>query len=98
MNESERPFRKTRDPLRLAAASCVTLQLGDDLVLSSVGAALFARYPDAVLVIDPEGVIQEANPAATRLLGYTVEELQQIRSDAIIVDDEHKAEIAVHRP
>ena len=69
-------------------------------MLSSLGAALFARYPDAVLVIDAEGAIQEANPAATQLLGYTREELRQLRSSAVIVnqpDDLVRNQAAVWR-
>src|SRR3954468_22711604 len=75
---------------RSSSASCwrsrATLRSGDDLVLSSVGSALFARYPDAVLIMDAAGLIQDANPAATQLLGYTREELRQLRADAVIVD------------
>jgi PAS domain S-box-containing protein len=36
---------------------------------------LFAHSPDAILVIDSQGAIIEANPQAVRLFGYTRAEL-----------------------
>lgn len=38
-------------------------------------AVLIAACPDAILVLDAEGTCRDANPAATRLLGYTRDEL-----------------------
>ncbi|MFN8661571.1 MAG: PAS domain-containing sensor histidine kinase [Thermomicrobiales bacterium] len=38
-------------------------------------ALLIAACPDAILVLDAEGTCRDANPAATRLLGYTRAEL-----------------------
>ncbi|WP_374564828.1 PAS domain S-box protein [Ideonella sp.] len=41
----------------------------------SVFLSLFGAYPDALLVADAAGKIVLANPAAAKLLGYTIEEL-----------------------
>ncbi|MBO9514545.1 MAG: PAS domain S-box protein, partial [Variovorax sp.] len=37
--------------------------------------SLFAAYPDALLLVDQQGVIRLANPAALALLGYEADEL-----------------------
>lgn len=39
--------------------------------------AFYAAHPDAVMFVDPEGSIVHANPAACRLVGYGLEELQR---------------------
>jgi PAS domain S-box-containing protein len=53
----------------------------DDLVVYRV---LFAAYPDALLVVDGQGVIVLANPAATTLLGYSTDELIGLPVDALV--------------
>ena len=47
---------------------------------------LFAAYPDALVVADAAGAIVLANPAAARLLGYTVQELVGLNVDALVPD------------
>mgnify|MGYP003447194172 FL=1 len=37
--------------------------------------SLFAAYPDGLVLVDNHGQIVLANPAAAKLLGYSVEEL-----------------------
>jgi len=48
--------------------------------------SLFAAYPDALLVADAHGTIVLANPAAARLLAYTVEQLVGLGVDALVPD------------
>ena len=52
----------------------------------SVFRALFAAYPDALIVADAQGRIVLANPAAANLLGYTVDELVELNVDALVPD------------
>ncbi|MEO5509442.1 MAG: PAS domain S-box protein [Longimicrobiales bacterium] len=55
----------------------------DDL---QVFRALFAAYPDALIVADAQGGVVLANPAAANLLGYTVDELMELNVDALVPD------------
>jgi len=48
--------------------------------------ALFAAYPDALLVVDADGRIVLANPAAGALLGYEQAELVGLEVDALVPD------------
>ena len=48
--------------------------------------ALFAAYPDALIVADAGGAIVLANPSAASLLGYTVDELVGLHVDALVPD------------
>lgn len=48
--------------------------------------ALFAAYPDALLVADAGGHIVLANPAAATLLGYAGDELLGLNVDALVPD------------
>ena len=52
----------------------------------SVFRALFAAYPDALLVCDAHGNIVLANPSAAGLLGYTPDELVGLNVDALVPD------------
>jgi PAS domain S-box-containing protein len=45
---------------------------------------LFAAYPDALIVADASGTIVLANPAASNLLNYTVDELVGMNVDALV--------------
>jgi len=47
---------------------------------------LFAAYPDALLLVDLQGVIRLANPAAVELLGYSSDELEGLPVDALVPD------------
>mgnify|MGYP003575810483 CR=1 FL=1 len=49
-------------------------------------AALFAAYPDALLLVDREGLIRLSNPAADTLLGYGAGELVGQTVDALVPD------------
>jgi len=55
----------------------------DDL---SVYRSLFSAYPDALLLVDAAGQIVRANPAATALLGYSMEELVGLSVDELVPD------------
>ncbi|SEA55163.1 PAS domain S-box protein [Variovorax sp. YR216] len=48
--------------------------------------SLFAAYPDALLLVDLQGVIRLANPAALALLGYETDELLGQNVDALVPD------------
>ena len=48
--------------------------------------SLFGAYPDALLLVDAHGSIALANPAASRLLGYTAGELEGMSVDALVPD------------
>jgi PAS domain S-box-containing protein len=48
--------------------------------------ALFFAHPDSLLLVDHAGTIVLANPAAARLLGYTVDELTRMGVDALVPD------------
>ena len=52
----------------------------------SVYRSLFAASPDALLLVDAQGVVVLANPAATILLGYTAAELSGMPVDALVPD------------
>jgi PAS domain S-box-containing protein len=53
---------------------------GDDELLRG----LFAAYPDALLLVDEQGRIVHANPAAVPLLGYTQHELVGLGVEALV--------------
>ena len=42
---------------------------------SEYGSAILDIMPDGLLIVDPEGMILDLNPAALRMLGYEAEEL-----------------------
>src|SRR4051812_46944237 len=48
--------------------------------------SLFLAYPDALLLVDLQGVIGLANPAALELLGYAEEELVGMSVDELVPD------------
>ncbi len=48
--------------------------------------SLFAAYPDALLLVDLQGVIALANPAALELLGYSAAELVGRSVDELVPD------------
>ncbi|MBI5721963.1 MAG: GAF domain-containing protein [Burkholderiales bacterium] len=68
--------------LHLAGRHDVTAHLDE----STVFRALFAAYPDALLLVDGEGGIALANPAAAALLGYSTAELAGMNVDALVPD------------
>ena len=51
---------------------------------SSLLRSLFFAYPDALLVVDADGRIVRANPAAARLLGYTAAELAGLDVETLV--------------
>ena len=53
---------------------------------ATVFRSLFAAYPDALLLVDLQGIIRLANPAALALLGYEDDELQGLGVDALVPD------------
>jgi PAS domain S-box-containing protein len=48
--------------------------------------SLFTAYPDALLVVDAQGTIVMANPAAEKLLGYGLDELQGLSVEQLVPD------------
>ena len=48
--------------------------------------ALFAAYPDALIVADTDGTIVMANPLAAQLLGYETDQLVGMTIDALVPD------------
>ncbi len=46
--------------------------------------SLFAAYPDALLLVDTQGLIVLANPQATELLGYAAEEWPGLPVEALV--------------
>ncbi|MDE2148063.1 MAG: PAS domain S-box protein [Burkholderiales bacterium] len=56
--------------------------LGDPSLYRS----LFAAYPDALLLVDGAGTIVLSNPEASRLLGYSADELRGLPVDALVPD------------
>ena len=58
-------------------------QAVDDL---TVYRSLFSAYPDALLLVDADGRIVLANPAAAALLGYAMDELVGLGVDALVPD------------
>ena len=60
-----------------------TPQAVDDL---TVYRSLFAAYPDALLLVDGDGRIVLANPAATALLGYAGDEFLRLSVDELVPD------------
>ena len=51
---------------------------------STVFRALFAAYPDALLLVDKQGAIVLANPEAVALLGYPMAELVGLSVEALV--------------
>ena len=52
----------------------------------SVFRSLFSAYPDALLLVDAAGTIALANPAASSLLGYALDELAGLSVDQLVPD------------
>jgi PAS domain S-box-containing protein len=52
----------------------------------SVFRSLFSAYPDALLLVDAAGTITLANPAASSLLGYALDELAGLSVDQLVPD------------
>ena len=46
--------------------------------------SLFVAYPDALLLVDPQGLIVLANPQASQLLGYAEDELIGLPVEALV--------------
>lgn len=53
---------------------------------ASVFQAIFKAYPDALLLVDANGVIVLANPSAAQLLGYALNELVGLPVEALVPD------------
>jgi PAS domain S-box-containing protein len=48
--------------------------------------SLFWAYPDALLLVDDAGTIRLANPSASALLGYAIDELAGLTVEALVPD------------
>ena len=51
---------------------------------NSLQASLFVAYPDALLLVDADGRIVRANPAAATLFGYTASELTGLEVETLV--------------
>jgi PAS domain S-box-containing protein len=49
--------------------------------------SLFKAYPDALLLVDERGSIVLANPAASALLGYSIDELLDLTVEALVPEE-----------
>jgi PAS domain S-box-containing protein len=56
------------------------------LDVESIYRSLFAAYPDALLLVDHNGIIVLANPAASELLAYGTDELVGLPVDGLVPD------------
>jgi PAS domain S-box-containing protein len=61
-------------------------QLPPGLDIASVFQSIFKAYPDALLLVDGAGTIVLANPSATQLLGYQLDELLGLPVEALVPD------------
>ncbi|MES2533894.1 MAG: PAS domain S-box protein [Pseudomonadota bacterium] len=62
------------------------IPLGPGFDDGKVFRSVFAAYPDALLVVDQQGLIVLANPAAIDLLGYTGDELIGLDVEQLVPD------------
>lgn len=51
--------------------------------------AIFDQVPDGIVVFGENGACLEANPAACRLVGYSIEELRSMRLGDLVARDDH---------
>lgn len=58
---------------------------------------LFDNTVDAVYLLDPEGVVIEANPAATRLFGYERDELVGMTPDTLASEEQRVRDVDLDR-
>ncbi len=79
------PFRADLrlDPYPMPAMDSSTTSPADRMVL--------AALPDAVLVLDPLGLVRDANPAAERLFGRPLEALRSAAIDRLLTLPDHAA-------
>jgi len=52
--------------------------------------SLFEASLDAIMVLSPEGAFEDANPAATELLGYSLAELEQMKQEDVLPTAQEK--------
>ena len=73
---------KMADPSGTGAAPFPAGPIDEQQILRS----LFSALSDAILVAGMDGGIVMANPAASRLLGYTLDELTRLNVDDLVPD------------
>ena len=59
---------------------------GHDTLDAGVFRALFAAYPDALLLVNPQGRILLGNATAAAMLGYSLQELAALSVDELVPD------------
>jgi PAS domain S-box-containing protein len=69
-----------------------------DVDSGAVFRSLFTAYPDALLLVDREGVIRLANPMAVELLGYPAAELVGLPVDELVPNAIRPRHAAYGRP
>ncbi len=60
--------------------------LPPDLDEQAIWRSIFAAYPDSLLLVDQAGRIVFANPSASAMLGYPIEELMALNVDDLVPD------------
>ncbi len=77
------------------------IDAGDDLHIAGLSQPSFRllveNTADGILVVDPEGAVLYANPAATEIFGQPREQLLRVPLGRPVVSDETAA-ITIHRP
>ena len=64
---------------------------------SALMRSLFLAYPDSLLLVDSNGTIVRANPAAAALLGYALDELQGMQIEALVPHHFRSRHVAFRR-
>ncbi len=67
-----------------SAGEAAPIPLPPGIDAHSLFRSLFSAYPDALLLVDAQGRIVLANPAATELLGYSAQELAAMPVEALV--------------
>ena len=91
------PYKGLRPPvtgldITLVMAAIMTYAISQTGLLSdllrSMGGAVMPAMKDPVLVLNPSGAIETANPAAVRFTGYGEDELRGLSLKSIITEEE----------
>ncbi len=84
----EQELKQSRDELESRVEECTTEVRQSQLWLEG----MFQSLPDAILVVNPERIVQNMNPAAEKMLGYNKEEVVGRSTEVLHVDHDHYME------